>query len=165
MEKNRKENIAPLLLIPSIFVTDFFVKKYVEQYGEKEKGKKFFGNRLQLAKHHNSGIMMDFFSDKTEWVLVVSSIMVTLLCVCLAVLLPKKGKKLMKYGLSFLIGGATGNLYDRAAHHYVVDYARFQTGISAIDRIIFNFSDLCIMFGIVMLAVGDVLSEGSQFLS
>ena len=157
-----KRTIAPLLLIPSIFVTDFFAKQYIEQYGEKEEGRELFRGRLQLKKHHNTGIIMDFFRDKTEWILVVSGVMTALLCFCLAFLLPKKGKRLMKYGLSFVIGGAAGNLYDRAVRHYVVDYAHFRTGISFIDRVIFNISDLCILIGIVMTAVGEALSDGRR---
>lgn len=150
------EKIIPLLLIPGIFITDFFIKQYIEQYGEKVSGKKIWKERIKLKKHHNTGMAMDILEHRTEWVLACSSVLVTILCIFMAVLMPKKGKRLMKYGLGFLLGGAAGNLYDRAVRHYVVDYFSFQTGVSWIDRIIFNLSDLCILVGMLFLAVGEM---------
>jgi signal peptidase II len=159
MKNKFYEKWIPLLMVPGIFFTDFFVKRYIEQYGEKVRGKKIWKNRIKLTKHHNAGIVMDIWEHKSEWVLAASSIMVTLLCIMMAFIMPQKGKKLVKYGLAFLIGGAAGNLYDRAVRRYVVDYFSFQTGIGWIDRIIFNISDLCILAGIVLIAVGDALTK------
>jgi len=154
-----KKDMIPLLLIPSIFFTDYFVKKYIEQYGDKQTGKKIFKNHIKLTKHYNTGIVMDKCSGHRGMVLAVSSILVVILCVSMAIVLPKKGKKLLKYGFAFLIGGAAGNLYDRVAHSHVVDYFTFQTGVWWIDRIIFNLSDIAIFCGAIMIALGETLSE------
>jgi signal peptidase II len=153
------EKGIPLLMVPGIFFTDFFVKRYIEQYGEDVKGKKIWKGKIKLTKHHNSGLAMDILEHKTEWVLAASSVMVAILCIMMALVMPKKGKRLLKYGFAFLIGGAAGNLYDRAVRRYVVDYFSFQTGIAWIDRIIFNLSDLCILVGIVLVAVGDAVRK------
>lgn len=151
------EKVIPLLMIPGIFVTDFFIKEYIEQYGGRIAGKKIFREKIRLKKHHNTGMAMDILEHRTGWVLAVSSILVTILSFFMALLMPKQGKWLMKYGLGFLLGGAAGNLYDRAVRHYVVDYFSFETGISWIDRIIFNLSDLCIFVGVLLLAAGEML--------
>lgn len=79
----------------------------------------------------------------------------------LAFVIPKKGKKLVKYGLAFLIGGAAGNVYDRAVRHYVVDYFSFETGLAWFDRIIFNISDIFIFVGMILLVIGDAVAKES----
>lgn len=152
------EKLLPLLIVPSIFITDFFAKKYIENYGENVKNKQIFWKKIRLKKHHNTGMAMDFMKHKTGWVLAVSSIILTALCFFMALIMPKKGKKLIKYGLAFLIGGAAGNVYDRAVRHYVVDYFSFQTGSAWFDRIIFNLSDIFIFAGMLLLVIGDAIS-------
>ena len=37
---------------------------------------------------------------------------------------------------------------------YVVDYVSLKTGIAAIDRVVFNLSDLCILIGTMAVVVG-----------
>lgn len=155
------EKLLPLLIVPSIFITDFFAKKYIETYGEDLENKQILGKKIKLRKHHNTGIAMDFMNHKTGWVLAVSSIILTILCFFLAFVMPKKGKKLIKYGLAFLIGGAAGNVYDRAVRHYVVDYFSFQTGLAWLDRIIFNISDIFIFIGMILLVIGDAVAKES----
>ena len=151
------EKLLPLLIIPSIFITDFFAKKYIENYGEKIENKQMFRRKIQFRKHHNTGMAMNFMEHKTGWVLAASSIIFTILCFFMALIMPKKGKKLIKYGLAFLIGGAAGNVYDRAVRHYVIDYFSFQTGIAWFDKIIFNISDIFIFIGMILIAIGDII--------
>ncbi|MEE1945965.1 signal peptidase II [Pedobacter sp. KR3-3] len=59
--------------------------------------------------------------------------------------------KLMQIGLSFLIGGGIGNVYDRMVHGSVTDFMHmdfviFRTGV-------FNVADLSIMTGIAILLI------------
>lgn len=159
IKKRFCEKLLPLLIVPSIFITDFFVKNYVETYGEQWKGKQVFQKKICLKKHHNTGMAMDLMNYRTGWVLAASSIVLTLLCFFMALVMPKKGRKLIKYGLAFLIGGAAGNVYDRAVRRYVVDYFSFQTGMPWLDRIIFNLSDLCIFAGMILIVIGDIFDR------
>lgn len=159
MNHRLREKLLPLLMVPGIFFTDFFVKRYIEQYGEDVEGRKILRKKIKLKKHHNTGMAMDFLEHRTEWVLAVSSVVLTVLCFGMVIILPKHGKELVKYGLSFVIGGAAGNVYDRALRHYVVDYFSFQTGVTWIDRIIFNISDICILFGMLLIVVGDIFGR------
>ena len=64
------------------------------------------------------------------------------------------GKKLLKAGLSLLLGGAFSNTYDRVMREYVVDYVSLKTGIAAIDRVVFNLADLCILIGTMAVVLG-----------
>ncbi|WP_199140156.1 signal peptidase II [Pedobacter sp. ASV12] len=59
--------------------------------------------------------------------------------------------KMMQIGLSFLIGGGIGNVYDRILHGSVTDFMHmdfviFRTGV-------FNVADLSIMTGIAILLI------------
>lgn len=153
------EKILPLCIVPSIFITDFFAKQYIENYGESIDGRKILKKRIELRRHHNTGMAMDLLEHRTGWVLAVSSIIFTGLCFAMALIMPKHGKKMIKYGLAFLIGGAAGNVYDRVVHHYVIDYFRFQTGIKWLDRMIFNISDICILIGMILIAIGDIFTK------
>ena len=65
-----------------------------------------------------------------------------------------RGKKLLKAGLSLLLGGAFSNTYDRVMREYVVDYVSLKTGIAAIDRVVFNLADLCILIGTMAVVLG-----------
>lgn len=51
--------------------------------------------------------------------------------------------------LALLIGGGIGNLIDRIRLGEVVDYILFVP----IDFPIFNFADICVVFGVILLAV------------
>lgn len=157
MKERVWEKVLPLCIVPSIFITDFFAKQYIENYGEAMDGRKILKKRIQLKKHHNTGIAMDLLEHRTDWIIAVSSIIFVGLCLSMAVIMPKRGKKMIKYGLAFLIGGAAGNIYDRMVRHYVVDYFSFQTGIQWLDRFIFNISDICILIGMLCIGIGDIL--------
>ncbi len=65
-----------------------------------------------------------------------------------------RGKKLLKAGLSLLLGGAFSNTYDRVMREYVVDYVSLKTGIAAIDGVVFNLADLCILIGTMAVVLG-----------
>ncbi len=54
---------------------------------------------------------------------------------------------LIKLGLSFVVGGAFSNVYDRLVRRYVVDYFSFNVKWERLRRIVFNISDLFIFLG------------------
>lgn len=68
--------------------------------------------------------------------------------------LAQKGNRLLKTGLSFLLGGAFSNTYDRMKRGYVVDYLKLRTGIRAVDRVVFNIGDFAILIGALLTALG-----------
>ncbi|HEY0798492.1 MAG TPA: signal peptidase II [Candidatus Baltobacteraceae bacterium] len=60
---------------------------------------------------------------------------------------------LAQIAFGMIAGGAIGNLVDRIAHHYVIDY------ISVGTFYIFNFADACISVGTGLLII-DALTRG-----
>lgn len=65
----------------------------------------------------------------------------------------KKGKKLLRTGLAFLLGGAFSNTYDRMVRGYVVDYFGFEVKNDKLRGLVFNISDFCIMIGAMITVI------------
>jgi signal peptidase II len=60
-------------------------------------------------------------------------------------------------GLALVLGGALGNIYDRTARGYVIDYADLHIGQWR-PFMIFNFADAAITFGVLILLARSLLS-------
>ena len=68
--------------------------------------------------------------------------------------LGQKGNRLLRLGLSLLLGGAFSNTYDRLRRRYVVDYLTFNVRWKPLRRVVFNLSDFCIMIGALLVVIG-----------
>lgn len=132
-----------IVIILSIFIGDGFIKKYIEETKQYGKDEDILGGKIIVSKYHNSGAMLNFLEKQKEVVLALSSIILGATLMLFAIVLPKKGSKLLKLGLSLILGGALSNTYDRMKKGYVVDYFSF----SWLKKVIFNISDICIFIG------------------
>lgn len=61
---------------------------------------------------------------------------------------------------SFLYSGILGNFIDRVIHGYVIDFLDFQ--IFNYDFPVFNFADICITLGIILLVVAILKKEDNN---
>ena len=59
--------------------------------------------------------------------------------------------------LALILGGALGNLYDRLAYGYVVDFLEFYVGSHHWPS--FNVADSAISTGVVLLAIEIIRNE------
>ena len=66
-----------------------------------------------------------------------------------------KGNRVLKLGLSLLLGGAFSNTYDRLTREYVVDYFSFCSPWEELNRIVFNISDFCIIIGTLIITLSN----------
>lgn len=101
--------------------------------------------KIMLYRHHNAGFPFGFLQKYGMIVRMVPLAMVSGLTGVLGYFLTKPGRKLEKFSLALILGGALSNLYDRFVHHYVVDYFSFQFGV--LKKVIFNIGDLCVFLG------------------
>ena len=132
------------------FLIDEGMKNYVEEYDVLDTPKEILNGKAILRRYHNKGAFLNFGEQKRKLVTLLS----VLLTAAVLVVFGMRGKKLLKAGLSFLLGGAFSNTYDRVMREYVVDYVSLKTGIAAIDRVVFNLSDLCILIGTMAVVLG-----------
>lgn len=136
-----------------MFVGDYFVKNYMERTLEEGEERKKLKGFILLRKHHNKGA---FLNAGQKWQAVVAAVSVLLTIVVAAVFslsLGMQGNKLLKAGLSMLLGGAFSNTYDRLRRKYVVDYFSFRVRWKRLSCIVFNLSDFGIILGALAVAL------------
>ncbi|WP_461810407.1 signal peptidase II [Faecalimonas sp.] len=142
--------VVCFLIIIVVSVFDLWMKSRVEKkikYGEEfpiQQG------RIFVRHVHNEGMALNL-GDKYPNVVKWLSLIVT---IYMCYLFGRKKNGLEKISLSFLIGGAISNLYDRIKRKYVVDYIGFQSKWKKFENITFNIGDFSIFAGVI----GVVLS-------
>lgn len=149
--------IGCVLTVLGIFFGDMAIKNRVEKYipvsGERRE-REICGGRLLLRRHHNRGAMLNFGEGKRPLIAAVSLTLTLILTAVFAVSLGRHGNRLLRAGLSLLLGGSFSNTYDRLKRKYVVDYFSFNVKRKALRRIVFNLSDFCIVIGALLTALG-----------
>lgn len=108
-------------------------------------------NVLTLIATENYGGAFSMLSNNTVVLTIFSAIFIVIIVVfdkfC------KFQNKLYKVAYSMILSGAIGNLFDRICFGYVRDFIRIDlfdfTGINTV----FNFADICITFGVVLMVI------------
>ena len=103
-----------------------------------------------LALYHtrNTGVAFSMFSGSDDWRLVVLALVVTAFIGWLAWRSDPR-QIWARLGFALIIGGAIGNLIDRAVLGYVVDYVFFHTPVWSFA--VFNLADMAITCGAALV--------------
>lgn len=142
-----------VILIVLIFVVEYGLKNHVEKTGDAGTNKPILKGMFLMTKFHNQGAFRGFGREKKKMIKFVSvglSVILTIVFICS---LTQHGNTALKTGLSFLLGGAYSNTYDRLKKNYVVDYFRFNVKWKPLRNMIFNISDFCILIGALIIAL------------
>lgn len=143
-----------------IFFGDLWIKNKIEKSGigcmgeSDKKPEALFGGGILLRNHHNRGFILNIGQGRRRAVAALSMVLAVLLGGLFVLSLGRRGNKLLRIGLAFLLGVAFSNTYDRLKRQYVVDYFSFNVKWKRLRRIVFNLSDFCIMIGALLLVVG-----------
>jgi signal peptidase II len=115
------------------------------------------GFNLTLA--HNYGAAFSFLADQSGWQRWLFAGLAFLVGSGLAVWMLRvpPTKKILLWALPLVIGGAWGNLYDRAVHGFVIDFLDAYYG--AYHWPAFNVADSAIFLGAALLLL-DSFREG-----
>lgn len=143
-------------MVMGIFAGDLWIKNQIERKAVEGETKELFGGRLLLRKHHNRGAALNFGESRRSVVAAVSVILTVFAAAALLLSFGWKGNRLLRLGLSLLLGGAFSNTYDRLKRKYVVDYVSFGVKWKRLRQIVFNVSDFCIIIGALLTAFGAV---------
>jgi signal peptidase II len=110
---------------------------------------------LNFTLQHNSGAAFSFLSDAGGWQRYFFSAVALLVSLVLVVWLHRlrRDDLLLAVGLGLILGGALGNLWDRVALGYVVDFISVHYRDSYFPA--FNIADSAITLG-----AGCVLLDG-----
>jgi len=109
-----------------------------------------------LTYARNTGAAFSILRDKQVFLILVTAIVVVAL-ICYFIKILKTGEATLKLALTFIIGGALGNLIDRIRLNYVTDFLDF----TLINYPIFNFADVFVVLGVVVLSY-FVLFKGAK---
>lgn len=142
-----------ITIVLGIFLGDLWMKDRIEKTGGECFPVCLAGGRLMLKKYHNTGAMLDMGASRRKAVLAVSVVLTILISIAFVISLGKRGNNTLRVGLALLLGGSFSNTYDRLKRKYVVDYLSFNVRWKWFRRIVFNFSDFCIIIGSFLTAL------------
>ncbi len=111
---------------------------------------------LSLTLVHNPGAAFGMLSTASGWQTSFFEILASLASILLFVwlLLVKPGCRLMPVGLTLILGGALGNLYDRVVQGSVTDFIDFH--YQGWNWPVFNIADSAVTIGVIVLMLGLV---------
>ncbi|MGP1939362.1 MAG: signal peptidase II [Arsenophonus sp. ET-DL9-MAG3] len=129
-----------------IFIIDFLSKKFILnnfQLNEFIRLIPFFN----LTYVQNPGSAFSFLANKNGWQCWFFSFIAIVICIVFIVIsyYQNINERLSNIGYALIIGGALGNLHDRLAYGFVIDFIDFYIGDWHWP--IFNIADIAICIG------------------
>ncbi len=127
------------------------------QYGEAM----FVNGIFNLVLAHNMGASFSMLNDAGGWQRWLFSAVAVIAAVWIVFLLRKHAQqKLFSFALSFILGGALGNLIDRVRFGYVVDFLDFHWNEHHFAA--FNLADSAITCGAALLILDGLMNKAEK---
>ncbi|MCL1896350.1 MAG: signal peptidase II [Clostridiales bacterium] len=95
----------------------------------------------------NTGVSFSLFAGHPEVLMVLQSILFVGVAAACFITYKRLRHPLLQTGLCWIVAGGLGNLIDRVMFRHVVDF------ISVGDFPIWNFADMCIVGGCILLGI------------
>ena len=109
---------------------------------------------LHFTYVENTGVAFGMFSGM-HYVFIPLGIVASALCVWYMHQSIKEGKKLRAFAAGVVVSGAVGNIIDKIFRGFVVDFI----DAAFIDFPVFNFADICITVGAVIVALSIIFEK------
>lgn len=109
---------------------------------------------LALYRTYNTGIAFSMLSSLGDTGLIVVALVVVAFVLYLAAR-TAPGQVLSRIGFALIVGGALGNLIDRAIYGHVIDYILFHT--PAWSFAVFNLADAFITVGAIAVIFDEFI--------
>ncbi len=143
-------SLAVLVLVIDQLTKWLIVGQFV--LGDSRTVTRFFN----LVRAHNSGAAFSFLAQAGGWQRwLFTGIGVLASALMIWMLRSHPGQKLFGFAISFILGGAIGNVIDRLVHGYVVDFLDFHWAGWHFPA--FNAADSAITLGAVCLLLDELL--------
>lgn len=145
------------LLLAAVFCgTDLAIKMYIQSHKSEGEHQPVFGGKIIITRFYNEGAMMGFLKDKTRLLFGITCVIFGMVLGILLFLIGKPENRLLKFGLSLLLGGAASNAYERCFKGKVTDYFSLDIGIKPLKRVVFNIGDFFIFIGSIIAVISEV---------
>jgi len=109
---------------------------------------------LALYRTTNTGVAFSMFAESGDWRVVAMVLAVTLIILWLA-WRSEPRQHLARLGFALIVGGAVGNLIDRALLGHVIDYVLFHTPQWSFA--VFNLADAAITVGAGLVVLQELV--------
>ncbi|MFV0274795.1 MAG: signal peptidase II [Bacilli bacterium] len=105
------------------------------------------GEFFKLNYVQNTGAAFSIFENNVQYISIITLLILTFFIYEFV----KSKDRLIKIGLSIIIVGIIGNLYDRIVYGYVIDM--FEFNIFGYNAPIFNIADIFVTVGIIFYTI------------
>ena len=154
-----------LLITLAVFVFDRLSKLWIVSHIPSGQDIVLIPRFFRLTHVYNNGAAFSLFADtpspdRVRWMLIAFSVVAI---VIVFAVLWRAGRAIntTSVALALILGGAIGNLYDRLASRYVIDFLAFNlVGYHYPD---FNIADSCIVIGACLLLLEVFRAPRSLF--
>ncbi len=144
-----------IFIILIVFVLDQISKLLIMNNFKLNDSVSVIKNFFSITYSHNDGAAFGMFGGKTIFIVIIS--VVVLIYLLFELFYHKKRNLVLDSGVSLIIGGLLGNLFDRIYFSYVRDFLDFK--IFGYDAAIFNLADTFIVVGAFLFLIGVFLEE------
>ena len=152
MKVQAMKSLSPYaLLVVAAIGLDQWIKQLVET-GLSLQEKLDLLPFLALYRTYNTGIAFSMLSSFGDTGLIVVSLLVAAFVLYLASR-TAPGQVFARIGFALILGGALGNLIDRAVYGHVIDYILFHTPVWSFA--VFNLADVFITVGAVLIVLDE----------
>ena len=152
--KLKKIDLISFLIVLVIYGIDRYSKVYVIDLIQSTEKEIFLYDFLNLTLNWNTGIAFGLLSSSANLFYHFVSALILLIIIYLIYLMVVSDN-LGKIIVSFIIGGAVGNLYDRLTYFAVPDFIDFH--IENYHWFTFNIADVFISLGIFGMIIKEFI--------
>ncbi len=154
----KKDNLFCFLVVIIIFSFDRISKVKIIDH-QTQNNQIYINDFINFDLVWNTGIGFGFLSTNSN--IIYNSITVIIsLIITFIIYLIIKSVFIDKLFLSFVLGGALGNLYDRLTYHAVPDFIDIH--YKSFHWFTFNMADIFITVGIIMLLVKEIFIKNEK---
>lgn len=148
------------VLVAATLILDRWTKLLIEKRFDLNESISVIDGFFNITYVRNTGVAFGIFSSISS---PAKSVLLSVFTACAAVVVVTYSvrspvrNRLLQIALSLILGGALGNLYDRLAYGYVVDFLEFYAGSYHWPS--FNVADTAISTGVALLALEIIRNE------
>lgn len=142
----KKKNIKISFFIIILIIIDQLIKFLVSSNMLIGESFVIINNFFKIIYIQNKGAAFGLFSNNFILLILITIVLIWYL---IKEIKSNINNKVSIISFSLLISGALGNLLDRIIRGFVVDYISFT--LFNHEMAVFNFADMCITFGVIML--------------
>ena len=148
----KKSNIILVVILVSVLLgLDLLLKYLVSTYLTTVN---IIDNFFSLTYVLNDGAAFSLFASRTYLL-----ILIAIICLFFIIYELKNNldDRMLSIGYSLALAGLLGNFLDRLMDGYIIDYLSFK--IFTYNFPIFNFADILIVVGIIIVIIKEILKE------